>query len=76
MIIVLIFVPYFSIIKLYLKSRELSPVGRDITFYMQESGFEAQTLHLFTLKGEILATRLPDKKKNIYLKVISYIRLP
>jgi hypothetical protein len=48
--------------------RELSSVGRDIAIYMQGSGFKPQTLHLFTLRVEFLATRLLDQK-NIKKKL-------
>jgi hypothetical protein len=43
---------------------ELSSIGWDIALYVQEPGFEPQTLHLFTFKVEFQkATRPPTKKK-------------
>jgi hypothetical protein len=42
---------------------ELNSIGWDITLYVQEPGFEPQTLHLSTFKVEFQATRLPTKKK-------------
>ncbi|MCI21842.1 hypothetical protein A2U01_0043012, partial [Trifolium medium] len=42
----------------------LAQLARDITFYMQGSGFEPRTPHLFTLRVKFLATRLPDKKNR------------
>ncbi|GAU50588.1 hypothetical protein TSUD_283190 [Trifolium subterraneum] len=43
---------------------ELSSIGRDIILHMQGPGFEPRAPHLFTLKGEILATRLLDQKET------------
>jgi len=49
-------------------------VGRNITLYMQGSGFEHQILHLFILKGEFLATKLLYQKNvSLLYKKISSI---
>ena len=52
---------YLIIDKLcYINPRELSSVGRDIVFYMQETGFEPRTLYYSTIKLCELAFRLLD----------------
>jgi hypothetical protein len=43
-------------------SREQNSVGKDIACNMQGPGFEPWYTHLFTSKGEVIATRLLDQK--------------
>jgi hypothetical protein len=51
---------------------EHSSFGKDTAYYMQGPGFKPWYTHLFTFKGEILATRLPDQNKNKKTKKKAY----
>jgi len=46
----------------------LTHLIKDNAQYMQESGFEPRTPHIFILKVNSLATRLIDQKKQLRLR--------
>jgi len=46
----------------------LTHLIKDNAQYMQESGFEPRTSHIFILTVNSLATRLIDKKKQLRLR--------
>jgi hypothetical protein len=62
---------YFSFVFKILKY--ISSVGKDIARYVQDQGSNPGTPTYSPLRGEILATRLPNQKKIKYIYIYIYI---